>query len=205
MSDELEWPPEYERTEASERTSAPFDTSLTRKQAFESIVEELERWGASTVEVSSASQHYADRPNIPHQHDKPEDSGVVARFRREGESADTGYAIACDAYTSQLENARAISLYARRKRLAERCGVTTGNSEFDTARLPPGDDEEAVVAGAAPTEDPYEVLGLDPELEPDVLAKLARQRVAAEHPDRGGDEAEFKRLSMAREAVLGDE
>jgi|GEM_PF-2856585 len=52
--------------------------------------------GATDVRISTAPTHYKDRPNIPHQHDKPDDVGVVARFRREDRPVDEGYAIACD-------------------------------------------------------------------------------------------------------------
>jgi len=103
---ELHWPAGYPRTPAEERESYPGDISLTRKEAFESIVDELERWGATDVRISTASTHYKDRPNIPHQHDKPAGVGVAVRFRREDRPATEGYAIACDRWETQLENAR---------------------------------------------------------------------------------------------------
>jgi hypothetical protein len=53
-----------------------------------------------------------------------------------------------------LENARGTSLYAWRKRLAERYGVTTADSEFETARLPPGDEDESVVVAGGRVETP---------------------------------------------------
>lgn len=58
---ELHWPAGYPRTPAEERESYPGDISLTRKEAFESIVDELERWGATDVRISTASTHYKDR------------------------------------------------------------------------------------------------------------------------------------------------
>jgi len=45
-------------------------------------------------------------PNIPHQHDKPAGVGAAVRFRREDRPATEGYAIACDRWETQLENAR---------------------------------------------------------------------------------------------------
>ncbi|WP_241211157.1 hypothetical protein [Halorubrum lacusprofundi] len=53
-----------------------------------------------------------------------------------------------------MENARGTSLYAWRKRLAERYGVTTADSEFETARLPPGDEDESVVVAGGRVETP---------------------------------------------------
>lgn len=199
---QIDWPAGFDRTSPQDRGSYPGDISLTRKESFQSVVDELERWGASSVDIDTASQHYVDRPNIPHQHDKPDETGVVVRFRREDEAADAGYAIACDRWETQLENARAIALYARRKRLAERCGVTTAESEFSTARLPPGDQEDVVVAEAA-REPPHEVLGVA-ENAPDEVVKAAARRLAADvHPDQpDGDAQEFKRIQKAKAAML---
>jgi len=74
---QLNWPAHLERTPADEREPYPGDLSPTRKECFESIVDELQRWGATSVDIETTSQHYVDRPNIPHQHDKPDDVGVV--------------------------------------------------------------------------------------------------------------------------------
>jgi hypothetical protein len=204
---ELKWPDGYPRADPNERESYPGDISLTRKESFESIVDELERWGATDVRISTASTHYKDRPNIPHQSDKPDDVGVVARFRREDRPADEGYAIACDRWGTQLENARAIALYARRKRLAERCGVTTADSEFGTARLPPGGEDEGpdvIPIEPDPQRDPHEVLGVAPDA-PDPTVKGAfRELVKEGHGDQGAnDEYDVSELKQARDELLG--
>jgi len=202
---ELHWPAGYPRTPAEERESYPGDISLTRKESFVSIVDELERWGATDVRISTASTHYKDRPNIPHQHDKPDDVGVVARFRREDRSADEGYAIACDRWETQLENSRCIALYARRKRLAERCGVTTADSEFETARLPPGDESgpDVIAVEPEPDRDPHEVLGVAEDA-PDVVVRGAfRELVKEAHADQGGNDAyDVSELKQARNVLL---
>jgi len=202
---ELAWPEGYPRTDPSEREPYPGDLSPTRKESFESVVDELERWGATDVRISTASTHYKDRPNIPHQHDKPDDVGVVARFRREDEPADAGYAIACDRWETQRENARAIALYARRKRLAEKCGVTTADSEFDTARLPPGDESgpDVIAVEPEPDREPHEVLGVAPDApEPTVMGAF-RELVKEAHGDQGGNEEyNVSELKRARDAML---
>ncbi|WEL29829.1 J domain-containing protein [Haloferax volcanii] len=201
-SDGINWPPNYPRTAAEDREPYPGDLSPTRKESFESVVDELERWGATDVDISTASQHYADRPNIPHQHDKPDDVGVVARFRREGEAADSGYAIACDRWESQRENARAIALYARRMRLAERCGVTTASSTFETARLPPAQEDDVVVAEASRA--PHDVLEVAPDAPAHVVRGAYRELLQERHPDKGGSREEFVELQEAKEAMLDD-
>jgi len=203
----LRWPPAYDRTPADEREPYPGDLSPTRKESFESIVDELERWGATDVRISAASQHYKDRPNIPHQHDTPDDVGVAAYYLREDGRADEWHAIACDRWESQRENARAIALWARRQRLAERCGVTTAQSTHAAAQLPSGDESDDVIvagAGEQTVDDPYEVLGVSPGASEAVIEAAAKQRIGETHPDSGGDREEFLRVKQARKEVLGD-
>jgi len=130
---------------------------------------------------------------------------VVARFRREDRSADEGYAIACDRWETQLENSRCIALYARRKRLAERCGVTTADSEFETARLPPGDESgpDVIAVEPEPDRDPHEVLGVAEDA-PDVVVRGAfRELVKEAHADQGGNDAyDVSELKQARNVLL---
>lgn len=199
------WPDGYERTDPSDRESYPGDLQPTRKESFVSIVDELEDWGATDVRINTASQHYADRPNIPHQHDKPDDTSVIARFRRVDEPADAGYAIACDRWETQLENARAIALYARRMRLSERCGVTTASSTMSTARLPPGDEEDSddvIVSGPPRDESASDVLGVKEDA-PDAAVRGAFRELSKDrHPDQGGSDEEMRRLISARDELL---
>ncbi|MEA5387139.1 J domain-containing protein [Haloarculaceae archaeon H-GB11] len=195
----IHWPDGYDRTPADDREAYPGDLEPTRKESFQSIVDELERWGATAVRISTASQHYVDRPNIPHQHDKPDDVGVAAYYLREGGRADEWHAIACDQWATQRENARAIALWARRMRLAERCGVTTAQSTHAAAQLPSGDEDAIAVAGS---EAPHEVLDVAPDAPADVVEAAARQKIKAAHPDNGGTQAAFQRVQNAREAML---
>ena len=201
----IDWPADFPRTAPDDREPYPGDLSPTRKESFESVVDELERWGATSVDIDTASQHYVDRPNIPHQHDKPDDVGVVARFRREDEAADEGYAIACDSWETQRENARAIALYARRMRLAERCGITTANSTFATARLPPGEGEKDVIVAepVEPDREPHEVLGVSPDAPAPVVRGAFRELAKEAHGDQGGNDAyDVSELKRARDELL---
>lgn len=210
---ELEWPAGFDRTPADEREPYPGDLSPTRKESFQSVVGELERWGATEVEISTASTHYADRPNIPHQHDRPDDVGVAAYYRREGEPADQRYALACDRWESQRENARAVALYARRMRLAEKCGVATAQSTHATARLPPGDDQAATAAGDVIAAEPAEpelsdqeaadALGITPDVPNRVVRTAFEEAIKNEHPDRGGN-GDVDRLQRARDQLLDE-
>jgi hypothetical protein len=65
----IDWPRGHDRTPAEDREPYPGDLSPTRKESFQSIVDELEAWEATegSVRIETASQHYVDRPNIPRQ------------------------------------------------------------------------------------------------------------------------------------------
>lgn len=201
---DLDWPPGYDRTPSDDREPYPGNITVSHKKAFQSIKTELARWGAVHDRTETATTHYANDPDIPHKSSDPDDPGVAVYFRREGEHADSGYAIACDRWDSLRDNARAIALYVKRKRLAERCGVATAESEFSTAALPSGEeDEDVVVAGAGRgAQAPHEVLGVRPDAPAAVVRGAARSLKAEHHPDSGGDTDQFKRVVEAEEAML---
>ena len=198
----IDWPRGHDRTDPNDREPYPGDLSPTRKESFESIVDELEAWEATegSVRIETASQHYVDRPNIPHQHDKPDDVGVAAYFRREGEAADEEFAVSCDRWETQRENARAIALWARRQRLAERCGVQTVADTVETARLPPAESEAIAAPPASSSDDgldeePHEILEISPDASDDVIEAVARRKSANVHPDSDDpDVEEFQRI-----------
>lgn len=209
----LNWPADYPRTDPNERESYPGDLAPTRKESFQSIVDELERWGASGIRTSTASQHLTNEPNIPYQNDRPDDVGVVVRFRRSDHRADQEFAIACDQWASQRENARAIALYVQRKRLAERCGVTTAHDEVDVAALPPGEGGEATAVqpdgsigspvDVEPGREPHEVLGVSPDAPAPVIKGAFRELAKEGHGDQGGDERyDVAELKRARDELL---
>ncbi len=79
--------------------------------------------------------------------------------------------------------------------------VKTGDAEFAAARLPSGDNENAVVATAAP----HEVLEVAPDADEAVVKAAFRQKAKSAHPDQGGDTAEWQQLTDAKEAMLGGE
>ena len=214
---ELQWPDGYDRTDPDDREPYPGDLSLTHREAFESIVDELERWGKTDVEIETASQHYAGEPNIPHKSADPDDVGVVAYYRDLEAHSSEQSAIACDCWETQRENGRAIALWVRRIRLADRCGVETAQDIDEVAQLPPahGDvDANAGDAIAAPPvqrddvleEDPHEVLEVAPDAPDEIVEAAFRAQVKdlEGHPDTGGSSGRFQTLEQAREAMLDD-
>ncbi|WP_247001087.1 hypothetical protein [Halosolutus gelatinilyticus] len=191
-------------------TPYPGNISVSHKQAFESIVEEFERWGKTDVQIETASQHYANDPNIPHKSDDPDDVSVVAYYRDLEARANEQSAIACDCWETQRENARTIALWVRRVRLAERCGVETARDIDEVAQLPPAEGE-AIAAPPAPSEgdilgdeEPHEVLDVAPDAPDEVViaAFKAQVRDLEGHPDTGGSSGRFQQLKWARDELL---
>ncbi|WP_135363434.1 J domain-containing protein [Halosimplex halophilum] len=203
----IDWPEGYDRTDPDGREPYPGNITLDHAEAFRSIPEELEAWGATLDRVEFAATAYANDSNIPHKSADPDDPGVAVYFRRVDEHADRGYALACDRWDSLRDNARAIALYVRRKRLAERCEVATAESEFETAALPPGDGAEGddvIVAGAPEPElgadRAADLLGVAPDAPDRVVETAFQEAVKDGHPDQGGD-ASMSRLKEAREVL----
>lgn len=51
----------------------------------------------------------------------------------------------------------------------------------------------------------YDVLGVDPDADPEAIRRAYRERVKRHHPDAGGDAGEFRRLTTARDVLLDGE
>ena len=81
--------------------------------------------------------------------------------------------------------------------------VKTGQDEFATARLPPGDDEEAIVATGETVQEPHEVLGGTPDAPEATVKGAFREHVKDAHADHGGNgEHSVAELKNARDALL---
>lgn len=198
---EVDWPPTLDRREPRERRRTS-KFSVTFHEAITGIENELERVGVDDWRLSTAAPHRKD-DGMPYANANPDDPSVVVRWTMGGEQ----YAVACDYYTDWRDNARAIGLYIGEKRKMQDRPVTTGESEFATAQLPPAD-EDAVAAppatnGAGLDEEPHEVLGVAPDA-PDNVVKAAARRLAADaHPDGNDtDRDQFVRIQKAKEAML---
>ena len=85
--------------------------------------------------------------------------------------------------------------------------MTTADSEFETARLPPGDESgpDMIAVEPEPDREPHEVLGVAPDA-PELVVKGAfRELVKEAHGNQGGDDAyEVGELKRARDAMLED-
>ncbi|SDL09935.1 DnaJ domain-containing protein [Natronorubrum texcoconense] len=188
----MNWPHQFPRTKPENREpNNRFDTSL--RQSIDDLEAELERVGADDWRLETTADHQKRNPNYPYADANPDEPSAVVRWSMDGEQ----YAAACDAYTRLRDNIRSLYLYNREKRKMESRPVTTGESEFANARLPPADDP--VVAEA--DEPPHVTLGVSPDATPDEIRQAYRREAKTAHPDKGGSEAAFRRVKRAYEAL----
>lgn len=212
----IDWPAGWDRTPADRRDhTGKFDTDL--RDTLDDVERELvDRIGVDDWRLSTAAEHQQQNPNYPYADALPDDPGAVVRWRMD----DDQYAIACDRYTTLRDNLRALYLYLREKRKMEARPVTTGQSEFATARLPSGagdtgDDDirddgtgdGGVVATGGRSgmtdEEAAALLGLaSPEVSDHVVKISFEEAVKVEHPDQGG-RGNIDRLKRARDHLLG--
>jgi hypothetical protein len=190
---EIDWPHQFERTEPTRRKKTT-KFSVTLNQALQEIETELlDRVGADDWRVSTAAPN-RKRDGLPYADADPQDPGVVIRWSLDGEQ----FAVACDHYSDLRDNTRAIGLYIGEKRKMSDRPVTTGQSEFATARLPSGNEEE-IVAAEPP---PHEVLDVAPEAPASVVKAAAREKIKETHPDQGGSADALQRVRRARDKLL---
>ena len=192
---QLDWPTHLDRTDPDDRRSTT-KYSVTIKTAIDDINKQFSILDVDDWRLETGLDHRSDKPNYPYANQpEPGDPGAVLRWRMdEGQ-----YAVACDHYDSARDNIRAIGLYIEEKRKMESRPIVTGQSEFATARLPPGDEESEAVAASAP---PHEILSIAPDSSPEIIRAAARARKKETHPDNGGSRAEFQRVKEAEQALL---
>ncbi|WP_135302627.1 J domain-containing protein [Haloarcula amylovorans] len=197
---EIDWPHWASRTTRRESTHK-YSTTLAK--SISHIETELEdRLGVDDWRLSTAAPH-RKKDGRPYANASPNDPGAVVRWSMDGEQ----YCVAADQYDDLRDNVRTIGLYIKEKRKMSNRPVHTGQDEFATAQLPSGD-EDVIVAGdggaTASTQAPHEVLGVAEDAPDDVVEAVARRLSANNHPDNDGDDAEFKRIQQAKEALLDD-
>ncbi|WP_227132289.1 J domain-containing protein [Halorubellus salinus] len=197
MTDGVDWPPGFERTDASSRRKYHGGFEVSRRAAFDSILEELEKMDAYNVEVQTNAPHTAAKSHQPYKDRDPEDPAVVVYFERDGDR----YAVPCDRWNNLRDNARAIAKYLEAKRAIERYGVSTVDTEMSTQALPSGE-EEVIVADDGSRKEPHEVLGVREDAPDAVVRGAARSLKADAHPDKGGSREEFQRVQDAEQAML---
>ncbi|NHX37190.1 MULTISPECIES: J domain-containing protein [Halolamina] len=191
----LDWPRGWERTPARQREKNPrFDASIAT--TTDALATEMERMDVDEWRGSIGNTHTKSN-GLPLHNANPDDPGFVLRWSDDGEQ----FAVACDDYSRLRDNLRSVYLWVHETRMRAQRPVKTGDAEFAAARLPSGDDEDALVATAAP----HEILEVAPDADEPVVKAAYRQQAKSAHPDQGGDPAEWQRLTDAKEAMLGGE
>jgi DnaJ-domain-containing protein 1 len=192
---ELDWPTGFDKTDSTNREpNNRYEASL--RDSIDDLEAELELLGVDDWRLSTAARHQKRNPNYPYADASPDDPSAVVRWTMDGEQ----FAVACDAYSRLRDNIRTLYLYIGEKRKMEQRPVETGQSEFANARLPSGEESDAVVA----QEPPHEILGVPSNADRDLVKQAFRRRVQTVHPDHGGSDAEFRRVKNAKEAMLGE-
>lgn len=197
---EIDWPIWADRTPSGSRErTAKF--SVTLASAISDIETELEgRLGVDDWRLSTAARH-RKKDGRPYADADPDDPGAVIRWTMDGEQ----FAVAADRYAGLRDNVRAIGLYLGEKRKMADRPVRTGQSEFATAKLPPGDDEEAIVAtddGTLDRDRAAELLGVRVDAHENAIRGAAERMLRRGHPDHGGD-ANVAEIQEARDLLLG--
>ncbi len=170
---------------------------VTLAQSIDDIETELEgRVDVDDWRFSTAAPH-RKKDGRPYADANPDDPGAVVRWTKDGNQ----YPVACDQYTKLRDNVRVIGLYVREKRKMDNRPVKTGQSEFATARLPPGDEDVDAIA-VEPTREPHEVLSVAEDAPEAVVKGAARQLKKEKHPDRGGSSEELQRVLKAEGEML---
>jgi len=193
----IDWPASWERTPPAERErTTKFGATLA--DTCSSIAGEMGRMDVDDYRASTGSGGSYGRSNgVPKHNANPDDPGFVLRWSKDGEQ----FAVACDHYAQLRDNVRAVYLWINETRMRSQRPVQTGESEFAAARLPSGEEEDAVVATAPP----HEVLEVAPDAGDAVVKAAYREKIKSAHPDQGGDAASVERVKNAKDAMLGGE
>jgi len=191
----LDWPAGWERTPPAQRErNRSFEASLA--STTDDLATEMDRMDVDSWRASIGNQHTKSN-GLPLHNANPDDPGFVLRWTDDGEQ----FAVACDDYSRLRDNLRTVYLWVHETRMRSQRPVKTGDTEFAAARLPSGDEEETVVATAAP----HEVLEVAPDASDAVVEAAYRQKIKSAHPDQGGDAASVARVKNAKKAMLGGE
>jgi hypothetical protein len=182
----LQWPIGWPRTDDWKRKRGPFQ--MPPGKARYELNRELSMLGAEDIVVSSNVMvrqdglPYAKQPRV-------DDPGVVLYFTLNGQEV----CMPCDRWSTVDANLRAIGMAVEAIRGMERWG--TGqmvDAAFRGFKALP----ESIIT-PPPSTSWYTVLGVSSEATREEIKAAYRRMAAATHPDAGGDEAQFARITKA--------
>ena len=182
----LQWPDGWQRTQSWRRQPGKFDTTLGK--ARDGLLSEIKRLGGKHPVISSNLRlrqdglPYAAQPKI-------DDPGIAVYFDYKGKPM----CFACDRYSKQEANLRAIELTIAALRGIERWGASDMIERAFTG----------FAAIGHPSSDHWsDVLGIARSATREEIDAAWRRLRSAHHPDKGGDPAEFQRVKKAYEEAL---
>lgn len=120
--------------------------------------------------------------------------GARVRYMRNGQWQE----IACFGFPTRAENLRQCFLLLERLRIAEQHGVQYQGLTFTK-------DIATTTGEAARKEslmDAYDILGVSPDDPMDLVKDVYRRKSQYYHPDKGGSDEKFKRLTRAYELIM---
>lgn len=184
----LQWPIGYKRTGSTYRTSSPFRQSMDKAQRSLSI--ELKRIGASSVITSTNVPIRKDgMMYVEYMDRRLDDPGVAVYFKYKGKDV----VMCCDKYIRVWENIYALSKGIEALRGMERWGVSEFLDRAFTGfkALPESIDQQW-----------WQVLGINPDADPDQIKIAYRNLTKVHHPDAGGNVEMFNRINKAYQQAI---
>lgn len=197
----LNWPSELgERTPEQQRTRNR-DFSVTLGKTTDQLETELDRLDPDDWRCSIGNQHTKSN-GLPLHNATPADPAFVLEWSKDGEQ----FAVGCDSYSRLRDNVREVYLWFHETRMRSQRTVSTGDTEFAAARLPPADDEVVSAPPARTANDfhkqPHEVLGIEPDANEKAVHDAARTLLKDDHPDHGGTGDVIQTVQWARDTML---
>jgi hypothetical protein len=182
------WPGEL--TPDSRRRPSPFSAEWPSTRTL--LDRELEAQGATAVVLHVAYDEADLRlDGLPYARAQAHHPGVVLSFNRDGNPRER-LQFATDRFDRWQDNVRAIALALEALRKVDRYGVTSGGQQYAGFKAIPQSTDPADAIQTAAQAHAY----LDEQWDGDV-----RRALYATHPDRGGDEDEFRKVQRARELI----
>lgn len=198
----LAWPQGWKRMPLSLRTRAKFAngvsisrSALSVAQAIDRVLGELRRMGVRDYNLIISSNIELRRDGLPRSGQRePEDPGVAVYWRDSSQDGHPMRCMAVDRYDRVADNLAAIAATLDAMRAIERHGGAEILNRAFTGF--------AALPGAGGSDHWSDVFGLPGSAGRDEIEAAYRRLRSQHHPDRGGDAAQFHRITKAYEEAM---
>ncbi len=177
------------------RIRSRFDSSYS--DTLKLLERELSHLAASNVVIQAdVDPHQVRNDGLLRSGTTPRSPAIVLSFS--SKYGDLSYP--CDTFTAWQDNLRAIALSLECLRKVDRYGVTRKAEQYQGwAKLPPPKEHQS--SGTMTEAEARYCLGLGDFVSPIELREAYRAAAKVHHPDAGGSEAMFKKVSEAYELL----